>query len=332
MLLFITGVPGAGKTYYSVNKIFNEFIKSDTHYSFLYTNIAMFKFGVSPKFKEFNNSVFFDKISQLYSMYSQNCLESELIEKAKELEIFNSFFVIDEAHNFFDRERPELVFFLTYHRHFFCDIFLVSQNLLLIHYKYRYLAEYFVKAKSSSISLNPRVFSYNYFADDKFNEKLESVTLLKRKEVFQLYSAADVVRSKNFISKFFIYIILAIVVSLSVFLYLIHYFHSHSHSAVHRFNNVSHSSHSVIRPFNRFSHFSHSFSNLFYYPCFGDYCFIHSHSFSVFFLKNFSFVSFVYFKGRLFLKSSRDLSFLISSMKGKRNEKIHSSPYFRVKP
>jgi len=311
MLLFITGVPGSGKTYYSLYKIYTDFIKSDTHYDYLYTNIAMFKFGISPKFREFKNDIFLERISILYDLYKNNVTEVELIEKSKELEIFNSFFVIDEAHNFFDKERPELVFFLTYHRHFNCDLYLISQNLLLIHYKYRYLAEYFVKAKNRSIALSSNVFSYNYFADDKFQDRLESVTLPKRKEVFELYKSGDVVRSKNFLNKFFIYIFILLFLAIVIFYFLIHYFFTpQKKSNLNKISNVTHSEINLS-----VSKRLHSNSSQFYYySCFGKYCIIDDYPISIYTLKIYH-VTFLKSGNRFFVRSSKNLDFLVRSFK-----------------
>ena len=80
--------------------------------------------------------------------------------RAKKLNLYKALFVIDEAHNFFQTKDDVLVWWLTYHRHLYQDIFLITQNLALIDRKYKPLAEYFYKAVPSSLRLNKKVFKY----------------------------------------------------------------------------------------------------------------------------------------------------------------------------
>ncbi|UCN00056.1 zonular occludens toxin domain-containing protein [Sulfurimonas sp. SWIR-19] len=130
--------------------------------------------------------------------------DSELIKKAKELKIYKSLFVVDECHNFFDMDNKVKVWWLTYHRHLYHDIYLITQNLSLVHPKYKPLAEAFYKAKSSSLTLNKKYFNYMYYTESRMTKDsfVETIKVPKRQEVFKLYKSGDVVESKNVIKRF----------------------------------------------------------------------------------------------------------------------------------
>ena len=308
MINFLVGVPGSGKTYYAVNYIYNNYILKDTD-SHLYTNIAMFKFDLSDKFYQFDFDNFYSSLEILFNMYSSNYSEDDLVLKAKELNIFKADFVIDEAHNFFDKDNKILIWFLTYHRHLYCNVFLITQNLLLIHYKYKYLAEFFIKSKNSSISfMSSKYFYYTFFSDDKLTEKVEVKKIKKDKKVFALYASADSVKSKNFFNKFFIYFIVLSFFTILGFFFLSHLFSSDSSldSKNNSKNNSKDNSHFVSSSKNSNS-YDH-FDTIFIYSCFGSYCKIDDYYISASLLSTFDFIKFFYINSRIYLKSSKDLS------------------------
>jgi len=207
MLLFITGVPGAGKTYKAVKHIYDNFSldlenKSDL-YLFCYTNISNFNYkNVDERVKPLDFDDLKSKLTILYDFYKYKKYDDKsLIEEAKKLNLYKALFVIDEAHNFFQTKDDVLVWWLTYHRHLYQDIFLITQNLALIDRKYKPLAEYFYKAVPSSLRLNKKVFKYNVFIDSRMTKaskvKVEKINF--DSNVIELYHSGDVVRSPNFI-------------------------------------------------------------------------------------------------------------------------------------
>jgi len=130
--------------------------------------------------------------------------DEQLINKAKELNIYKTLFVIDECHNFFDTNDLVKVWWLTYHRHLYHDIILITQNLSLVNSKYKSLAEAFYKAKPNSLILNKMYFNYTYFTDSRMsqNSKVNVKKVKKNKKVFELYKSGDSVKSKNVILYF----------------------------------------------------------------------------------------------------------------------------------
>ncbi len=158
--------------------------------------------------------------------------DAELIEKAKELNIYKSLFVIDECHNFFDTVDKVKIWWLTYHRHLYHDVYLITQSLSLVHSKYKPLAEAFYKAKSASLTLNKRYFNYMYYIDSRMSKEsfVSTLKVPKRQEVFKLYKSGDSVETKNVILKF-IYIALALFVVLFSLVYFFYYEKTSSLSA-----------------------------------------------------------------------------------------------------
>ncbi|WP_457560553.1 zonular occludens toxin domain-containing protein [Caminibacter sp.] len=226
MLVFITGVPGSGKTYKAVKHIYDHFgINSknkDNRYLFCYTNITNFDFSkVDERVKPLDFDDLKYKLSLLYDLYKNKKADDKtLIEEANKLSIHKSLFVIDEAHNFFQVKDEILVWWLTYHRHLYQDIYLITQNLSLIDRKYKPLAEYFYKAVPASLRLNKKVFKYNVFIDSRMTKasKVKVEKLKFDKNVIDLYHSGDEVKAPNFIMRF-------ILISFIVFIFLALFFY-----------------------------------------------------------------------------------------------------------
>lgn len=229
MIVYYLGIPGSGKSYSGVYTIYNNFsddkkAKKDLKKDYLncYTNINEFKFELLNDVYKFESDKFLDAITILHNMYKDKKSDEELIEKAKELNIYKSLFVIDECHNLLDVQKPILVWWLTYHRHLYHDIILITQNLALVNSKYKPLAEAFYRAKPNSLVLNKRYFHYTYFTDSRMSaaSKVNVKKVKKEKKVFELYQSGDSVKSKNVILYFIgIAFFIALIVGLLMFFF-----------------------------------------------------------------------------------------------------------------
>ncbi len=218
MITFLTGVPGSGKTYYAVHSIYENFMPKVptlsifgsllvalkikrkpqpvlvTKFEHCYTNINEFKFDtIGAIAKPLDMDELKEKLYVLHDLYLQKVSDDELNEKAKELELYKGFFVIDECHNYFDNQDTVLIWWLSYHRHMYQEIFLVTQNLDLVHNKYKKFSEFFYKAHPSSVKLFKNVFKYSAYLSPRLFEKSKShVTKIKfNQEVFDLYHSGD---------------------------------------------------------------------------------------------------------------------------------------------
>jgi len=213
MIVYFLGIPGSGKTYYGVNVIYDNFAKNipkktkltlKKDYENCYTNINEFNFDLTNNVYKLDFDELYDKLQILYDMYKKKMTDDNLIEKSKELKIYKSLFIIDECHNFFDTADKVKIWWLTYHRHLYHDIYLITQNLSLVNAKYKPLAEAFYRAKSSSLTLNKRFFNYMYYTESRMTKAsfVNTLKVSKRQEVFKLYKSGDKVESKNVILRF----------------------------------------------------------------------------------------------------------------------------------
>ncbi|MCH9814773.1 MAG: zonular occludens toxin domain-containing protein [Epsilonproteobacteria bacterium] len=229
MITFLTGVPGSGKTYYAVHNIYKNFMPKTpelspihtlliilrlkqkptpiltTKYLHCYTNINEFKFqSIGEVAKPLDMDLLKEKLYILYDLYLQKVSDDELNEKAKELELYKAFFVIDECHNYFDHQDTVLIWWLSYHRHMYQELFLITQNLDLIHSKYKKFSEFFYKAHASSVKLFKNVFKYSAYLHPRLFEKSKShvIKIQFNQEVFNLYHSGDNQKSPNVILRF----------------------------------------------------------------------------------------------------------------------------------
>lgn len=213
MISFFVGVPGSGKTYYAVDKIYNNFstdkeAKKDKHvYDVCYTNINEFEF------EKVSNVLLLDfddlksKLTKLHKLYKEKNTDDVLIEFCKENNIYNCYFVIDEAHNFFSAKDTVLVWWLSYHRHLYHEIILITQNISLIESKYKSFSEFFYRAVPTSLNLFKSHFKYNQYCDSRMTLKSKTSTfkLKKNQKVFELYHSGDSIKASNIILKFFLF-------------------------------------------------------------------------------------------------------------------------------
>jgi len=211
VISFFTGVPGSGKTYNAVDKIYNNFstdkeAKKDKKatYEICYTNINEFNFDKVENVYPLDIDDLKDKLTQLHKFYKEKKDDDFLVEKCKEYNIYNALFVIDEAHNIFDVKDTVLIWWLSYHRHLYHEIILITQNLSLIESKYKSFSEFFYKAFPQSLTLIKTHFKYNVYCSSRMsmNSKSGSIKVRRNKKVFELYKSGDSINSNNVLLKF----------------------------------------------------------------------------------------------------------------------------------
>jgi len=208
VIRFITGVPGSGKTYYAVNHIYKAVNdpKQKDKYRIIYTNINQFDFGISDKIKPYNHDAIYARICRLHKHYKKKATDAKLIKMARRFEIYKALFVIDEAHNIFDVKNPVLVWWLSYHRHLYQDIDLITQNLSLIESKYKGFTEYFIRALPQSLRLFQKNFTYRLYIDSRMTQKGRAGTekIKFNSEVFKLYHSGDKLKTKNIVKQYLV--------------------------------------------------------------------------------------------------------------------------------
>jgi zona occludens toxin len=227
MITFLLGLPGSGKSYYAVDRIFNNFSDDEeakrdkkTTFKNCYTNINQFKFDKVNNTYNLDLDVLYKILVRLHGHYKNKKDDKFLLRFLSLVKLKDTLIVIDEAHNFFDSENKVLVWWLSYHRHLHHEIILITQNHTLISAKYKAFSEFFYVAKPSSLRLFKTHFKYNIYTASR-QTKANNVGDKKIKlndKVFALYHSGDSVDVKNLVLKY-ILISLAIFVSLIVFFY-----------------------------------------------------------------------------------------------------------------
>lgn len=223
MVSILTGVPGSGKTFKAVNDILSQFNRKNSDFTTLYTNIAGFDFDLmKSKLKknkqnqdcyEFKESLFTKHINSLYDIYkNEEKTEEDLVAYAQKIKLYKSYIVIDEAHNFLSFADSKKIWFLTYHRHMFIELVLITQNIALIHRLYLKVIEVYFDAHRRSNALT-NAFKYSFYTSDFFikENRIEIQKISPDKKVFELYQSGDSVKGKKVVKKFIYLSILAII-------------------------------------------------------------------------------------------------------------------------
>lgn len=255
MITYLIGNPGSGKTYYAVYKIYelflytpkksklSKFINSDDSkdrkfkYKYCYTNINEFKFELSDKFIKFDFERFYDDLTTLYGLYLDKATDDKLNELASELRLNNVVIILDEAHNFLKAKKDDvLIWWLTYHRHLYQDIYLITQDLSLINSEYKRIAEYFYKAADSSKRLFKNKLRYVLYGSYKMYKKDEysRLNIPFIPEVFNLYHSGSTDSSSSLIRKFFLIAFLIGLLFIFVFYILTSGITAKGHSDINR--------------------------------------------------------------------------------------------------
>lgn len=237
---YIVGIPRSGKSYLAVYKLWQKFIykpkprrflkfldKKDNdkkQYLHCFTNINQFDFSKSEKIHPLDFETLYQNLLFLYDKYKMGSDDDELIEYAKDFNLYKTFFVLDECHNFLtDREDKIITWWLTYHGHLYQDIYLITQNLDLVSKEYKKIAEFFYMAVEPSKRLNTKKFRYVQFSSYKMFQKDlikgGGYNLPQLEEVFNLYKSGDKNLSKSIVQKY-----IKLSVFLIVFLLICGYF------------------------------------------------------------------------------------------------------------
>jgi len=237
MVTLVTGFPGSGKSYYAIFLIYNILSlvdkMSDT-IDVIYTNINGVKFDYFPdskiQFKKFNDSEFYLYLVELHTLYELNknddSVDDKLIELSKEKGYHNALIVFDECHDFFSAPDKYKIFWLTYHRHLYHEIILLTQNKTLINTKYRAIPEIFVEAQPRSKKIINNSLTYKKYASFSMRKTdLFGKDVLKaRQEVFNLYQSGNKSNQKSIISKYIKLILIFVIIVFCAFYYILNSF------------------------------------------------------------------------------------------------------------
>jgi len=144
--------------------------------------------------------------------------------------------IIDEAQNHLpSKDRvtgkdakvdPIIAWWISYHRHLFMDVLLLSQTYQKIHSTYLRDIEYFLYAVPSDRQLFATKFQYRHHTGTPFfkTNLVDTISIPKRKEIFEMYDSGDKVRTKSIIRKYVLILVALVVVVFILFGLAISYF------------------------------------------------------------------------------------------------------------
>lgn len=254
MVYLVIGVPGSGKTYYSVNEIYKLVIAEKKKYKHIYTNINGFNYDKANELaniKDYVKPFEFDDLN----IHIQNEYEFFNLQKSKKLKknialkkdsdfelivepeiitdydeeckskgiyapYLDSLIIVDECHLYFeDKVDDPKIRFLSYHRHFNIDIILITQGKSLIHKKYLSFVETMFLALSGAKRFLSTRFRYRKYASyqEYAQNLIETISISLDSKVFELYNSGAAVLSKSALSKFLIPVLVGIVVVFSFY-------------------------------------------------------------------------------------------------------------------
>jgi zona occludens toxin (predicted ATPase) len=225
MIVAVTGLMGSGKTAGAIKFALDDQAK----YSKVFTNIQGFEYRsaiLDNRWYPIDYNAFFEFLESEYRDFLTHNDDAVLVRN------FSSYFeipkdsiallIIDECHNFFDRSKDFLVWFITYHRHLNLDVYMITQNVELLHRSYQKVIQEYRHFLPASRTLLPRFkytvhIAYPYRSDTTL---VSTHSLKKDPTVFELYSSGDAVRQSNVLYRYFAYIALGILATFGFFAYM----------------------------------------------------------------------------------------------------------------
>lgn len=215
MIEFTVGVPGSGKSYRAVYALYanfgldekikdSKFIHNDVNIAYTNINELNLDSFKSGSVKNLDLDIFLDSLTILHGFYKAKYTDTQLIQEAKKLDLFECLIIIDECHNLLDIQNKILVWWLSYHRHLHHQVYLITQNLGLVNAKYKTFSEFFYIAKASSLKLFKNKMIYNEFTSSRLSQvsKTGTIKIPFVQTVYDSYHSGANQQSQNVIKKF----------------------------------------------------------------------------------------------------------------------------------
>jgi len=211
MIILLTGLPGSGKSLKASQTIydlaFNDKSKDYKKRSRVYTNLDQFDFEkcnneTDVEFIPYSFEMIYESLNDLFMMREES--DDVLLQYCDEKHLSDAYFIIDEAHNDFMKQDKVLIWWLSYHRHLYQDIILITQNKTLINSYYRHFPEFFYHAQPASKRIFSRSARYKVYSSFGHFKKdlIRTETVKIDKRYFSLYHSGDHQKPMNIIRRF----------------------------------------------------------------------------------------------------------------------------------
>ena len=134
----------------------------------------------------------------------------------------HSFIVWDECQNDLEENDPVWIRFFSYHRHFDMDIILITQDLSLIHRKYKSFVQKFFFGVNASKRFLSTTLRFKVYTDSREFKKyyIETISLKMTKEIHNFYDSGAYNVDKSMFVKFLTLPILLIIIVFLVYKFL----------------------------------------------------------------------------------------------------------------
>lgn len=217
MIQFCTGIPGSGKSYFGMfsisinfakslkdNKKFKPYALDESSYKYCLTNINEIELNEFENVHSFVFNDFYLTLKKLHNFYKIGYTDTQLEDESKNEIFFNTLIVLDECQNYLNKDDEVLVWWLSYHRHFSQDVILITQDIPLVHKKYKSFTQFFYKAVPSSKKIfNTHMIYQQYTGYQMFQTQKGSTKKLPIvKDIFKLYVSGANEKQKSLILHF----------------------------------------------------------------------------------------------------------------------------------
>ncbi|MGE4456224.1 MAG: zonular occludens toxin domain-containing protein [Arcobacteraceae bacterium] len=270
MIQYVTGLPGSGKSYYGVfniaihfakslkdNSKFKSFALEESSYKVCLTNLNELKLSEFENVKSFVFEDFLKILTELYSMYKNGATDSELEYIVENEDFLYSLIVVDECHNYLQKDNEVVVWWLTYHRHFHQDILMITQDLALVNKKYKACTEYFYKAMPQSRKLFRNYNIYQQYVSYQMfkTQKAQTKKLPIIQDIFKLYGSGANQKTKSLIVYYLLFSLFIFIVFLILGYFLIYHMGSSETKSDTSKNSINSQTQQSLKPQNNsFAH------------------------------------------------------------------------------
>ena len=181
MIVLYSGIPGSGKSYKMVHDL-EEGKKSQ----FVIHNIDGLKEGYLAEGEGFDFLKYCEEQEMEIEAFFTKDYQIQLSEAIRAKYNKNTLIIIDECHEWFDRNKKALKMWLSYHRHLNQLVWLVAHRSNNLPSVYRSFIEVEYRAKFSSVFALPGYFIYNRILG---GEAVGYTFARKKEQIFKLYKS-----------------------------------------------------------------------------------------------------------------------------------------------